>query len=1118
MAEAKSNYDLLISKLDRFIRKYYFNKLIKGSLYVFGGILALFILFNVLEYYYYFDKSVRKGFFLTFLGISGLSLAIGVFWPLLQIFQLGRVISHEKAASIIGEHFHVVKDKLLNILQLKQQSETTGSNNSLLLASIDQKSEDIKLTPFQKAIDLGKNRKYLKYAMPPLFALLFILWAAPSVITESTNRIVNNDKEFEREAPFTFQLENEDFEVVQYEDFLLKVKTEGEVLPSEVYVDVDGYQYKLAQSSKNTFTYKFSNVQKDTDFKLTSGGFSSDEYALNVLKKPDISGFEVRLDYPSYTGRKDEGMKDIGDMVVPLGTNLDWLFDTRHTDKIDLKFSGNTNSKEAKRNGTKFFSFKRKAMKDETYKVYVSNDRLPNADSISYTISVIPDLNPTIAVEKFQDSLDSKLLFFVGDAADDYGLTTLNFNYRIKKENGAEGQLNSIPVKQPKGKRVQYDYTWDVRNLNLKPGDNISYYFEVFDNDGINGIKSARTQLMTFEMPSLEEIEEIEEQNNEEIKEDLKEAMKESKEIQEKMKEMREKILQEKELDWQDRKELEKLMEQQRELEEKIENAKDNFEENMKNQEEFEQSKEELVEKQEKIQKLFEELMSEEMKDLMKQMEELMEKMEKEDALENLEEMEMNDEELEMELDRMLELFKQLEMESEMMDQIEDLEKLAEETEKLSEDTEEDRKSQEELEKKQEEIQEKFEEIQEKMDELEEKNKELENPMDMDGMQEAMEEIEKDLDKGEEELQKGEKSKASESQKSASEKMKQAASQMQMQMQAGEQEQMEEDMDALRQLLENLVTLSFEQEEVMGDINKTAINTPRYVELVQNQYKIKDDFKIVEDSLHALSKRVYQIESFVTEKVTEVKDNIKESLKHLEERRKQQAAVNENASMKGLNDLALMLSEVLNQMQQEMAAQMQGNQNCQKPGDGKGQGKGKKGKTPGSMKGLQEQLNKDMEQMKDGMKGKGGKGMSKRFAEMAKRQGAIREAMEKMQRQKQQSGEGGDPELQEILDQMNKTEKDLVNKRLNTETMKRQQDIMTRLLKSEKADRQREFDEKRKAETATQRERKMPPALKEYIKKREAEIDMYKTVSPSLKPYYKNLVEEYYKSLKKTNE
>ena len=31
-----------------------------------------------------------------------------------------------------------------------------------------------------------------------------------------------------------------------------------------------------------------------------------------------------------------------------------------------------------------------------------------------------------------------------------------------------------------------------------KPGDEVSYYFEVFDNDAVNGSKSAKTNLELF--------------------------------------------------------------------------------------------------------------------------------------------------------------------------------------------------------------------------------------------------------------------------------------------------------------------------------------------------------------------------------------------------------------------------------------------------------------------------------------------------------------------------------------------------------------------------------------------------------------------------------------------
>lgn len=139
----KDNYQLLIEKLDEFTRKYYINQLIRGSLYSIALILVLFIAMSVLEHYFYFDTGGRKILFYSFIGMSIAALGFWVFSPLLHYFRLGKVISHEQAAQIIGEHFPNVKDKLLNILQLKRQADHS-SQTGLLLASINQKTEEIK--------------------------------------------------------------------------------------------------------------------------------------------------------------------------------------------------------------------------------------------------------------------------------------------------------------------------------------------------------------------------------------------------------------------------------------------------------------------------------------------------------------------------------------------------------------------------------------------------------------------------------------------------------------------------------------------------------------------------------------------------------------------------------------------------------------------------------------------------------------------------------------------------------------------------------------------------------------------------------------------------------------
>jgi hypothetical protein len=132
---------------------------------------------------------------------------------------------------------------------------------------------------------------------------------------------------------------------------------------------------------------------------------------------------------------------------------------------------------------------------------------------------------------------------------------------------------------------------------------------------------------------------------------------------------------------------------------------------------------------------------------------------------------------------------------------------------------------------------------------------------------------------------------------------------------------------------------------------------------------------------------------------------------------------------------------------------------------------------------------------------------------MAAKQAALRKALRDLQKEKQGQGKGS-KELEDILQQMDKIETDLVNKRLTNEMLKRQEEILTRLLESERAEREQEYENKRESKTGLSEERTLPPSVEEYLKQREAQIEPFKTVSPALKPYYKQLVEEYYKSLK----
>lgn len=1106
MNQVANNYQFLIRKIDEFTCKYYINKLLGGIIYSLAFTIIFLLLVALLEYKFYFPSSIRKIFLSVFLLTNIFYWRKKVFLPLFHYYKLGKIISHYEAARIIGTHFKNIQDKLFNILQLKEQ--TNAANAQLIEASINQKIIELKPIPFSSAINLSENKKYLKYALTPFLILLVLFFSSPNLIRESTKRIIHSGTDFEKPALFHFQILNEKLEALQYDDFDLEVKVEGEILPNELFISQNNYDYKLEKKNKNTFQYKFNKLQKNVLFALSADNVRSKDYELVVLAKPMILSFEVELNYPKYLEKKNEMLKNIGDLVVPEGTKVNWKFFTQNTNEIKIGFDDEAVSPVAK-NGVDDFFINRKIMKESRYAIFVSNEKIKNADSIKYAITVIPDLHPTITVNTISDSINKNNFYFLGEASDDYGLKNIFFKYQIESENNknTETKSVSIPISR-NSKNTEFNYFWDLSEMKFEPGQKLIYYFEAWDNDEVNGSKFSRTPLMTIEIPTEKEFEALSEKSNEQIKEDLQKSIDETKKLQEEMKALQEKLLQKKSADWEDKQSLKTLIEKQEQLQKKIENTQNQFNNQLSQQSQYKDVNERILEKQKQLQDIFNSALPEEMKRKMEELQQMMDKLNKKQTMDNLKNMQMTNENLEKELDRMLSLFKQLEFEAKLQETIDDMKNLAKEQNDLREKTEEKKSDSETLKKEQQGLNEKFEDIEKKMADLKKKDEELNNQNFFEQKtKQEREEIKQNMDNALNDLKQNKSKKASETQKNASEKLQETAEEMQAMMMMDEAEQAEEDLTAIRQLLENLVKLSFAQEELLNKTKSININSPQYVSLMKEQQKIKDDAKMVEDSLVELSKRVVQIESVVMTQTSEIKKNIDKGIFSLEQRAIPQTTVYQQTVMTSVNNLGVLLSEVMEKLQQKKSECKGGS--CKKPG--------KKKSSASALSKMQKDLNAQLKQIKEGLKpgeqNKGKQGISKELAQSAAQQAAIRQALEKLNQEENKDGKGGLGNLEELAKQMEETETELLNKKITEEMLNRQQEILTRLLDAANAEKQRETEQKREAERPKEYSKKIPPSIEEYLKKREAEVDLYKTVSPNLKPYYKSLVEQYFKTI-----
>lgn len=1133
MAETSSSYNSLVEKLDKFIRKYYTNQLIRGAIFSAVYVLAFFLAINLLEYYFYLSTGMRKVLFYGFLASSAAFTANFFLVPLLHYYKLGKIISYEQAAQIIGTHFGEVKDKLLNILQLRHTAQSQP-NMGLLLAAIDQKSVELKPIDFSFAVDLSKNKKYLKFLAPPVLLFLFIIIAAPNVIKEGTKRLYHNDTYYEKEAPFKFVIQNNNLTALQFESFNLEVKIEGDALPNEVFVESDNNIFKLRKKEKNLFTHEFVNLQKETTFQFAANGFKSKEYVINVVAKPVVAGFEVVCDYPAYTGKPDEVLKNMGDLVIPAGTKLSWKFNTQNVDAVSFALGDSLYN--VKRTGESEFVFNKSFAQSAQYTIKVSNSNVKDADSVSYSLNVTPDLYPVIAVKEKNDSASQKYFYYIGEISDDYGLRKLTFNYQLTRADSTTSVTKEMDVAFNPGTASHFTYYWQMADFGIKPGDKITYYFEVWDNDGIHGSKSTKSELMNFNMPSLNELNKELTKDNKELKQELKDAMKKAAEAKNELQAMKDKLQEKQNLNWEDKKNMQQSIEKQKEMQQQLEEIKKKMEQNFEKQQEFKEISPEVAEKQQHLQELMEQVLSPEMKEMMDKLKKMLEEMQKKDALDKMDDMQQSSDKMEKELDRMLELFKKMEFDQKLQETAEKLEKLAEKQEELAKKTEENQKAQdskdpkqnadaaktqEELKKEQDKLNAEMKDAQKDMQDLKKLNEETKSEQDFKEPEKSMETAEKQQEDAKKDMDQKQNQQASKNQKSAANNMKEAAQKLSDMKMAMDAEQEAEDMQAIRQLLENIVQLSFDEEKLMNGMKNTNINNPKYVDLMKEQQRIKENSKMVEDSLYAVARRQESIKSFITKEITNVNKYLGKSITDMEDRNVVKAMSNQQFTMTGYNNLALMLSEALQQMQQQQSESQQPKDGkpkmcmkCKKPGNG----------LPNMSK-MQKQLKDKMQQMGEMMKreGKGEKGQSgkagqqgqysKEFAEMAQMQSQIRRELEKLNQQENKDGKGTLGNLGEAIKQMEQTEKELVNKQLTAEALKRQQDILTKLLEAENAQRERDQKQERESNTAKETERKMPPSLEEYLKARNSEVDLYRTVPPSLKPYYKGLAEKYFRNI-----
>ncbi|MGQ7870219.1 DUF4175 family protein [Sunxiuqinia sp. sy24] len=1089
-------YKQLVDNLDLYTRKRNIFELIRGFILSTLLLLSYLVAVLLIEHYSYLTSFART---LLFYFSALLFAGIVIFYfvtPLLKLIGVIKPMTYEKVSEIVSEHFEEIDDQLINIIELAGIGQK--SKQSLIWASVDEKIEKLKSYDFSKAVSYKKLRTSFGVLLLVICFSFLLSMAFPGVFSESGKRLVAYDESFQKPAPFTFEILNDSLKVKKGNGLKLQAKCKGSDIPEVLYINIAGSDYLMTKED-TIFSYSLEHIMNSFTVYFTNLTYESEKFQIDVLPAPAILEYTVQITPPTYTGFDASKESMMGDLEVPFGSEIKWVFKTLDTDSLHFIVDGEKAEVVQGQNG---FAVEFLAKKDFDYSISIKNSYFDYPNLLNFQVDIIPDLYPQIKVAQLRDSVDYTRFYFKGSIADDYGFHSLNYHVVIQQKDS----VIVLPILKQLSQQDFY-FTYDFKEL-LGLTDQVDYYFSVRDNDYFHSYKEAVSETFQFMFPSKEELDHLDDQNFLDLEQLMEESFKLSDDIQQAIDELKFKSMSENSSNWEKQQLVSEIMNKKNKLENILDQVQQkNAEMNdMKNS--FSEEKAEMVKKQKQIEELLEDVFDEELKKLFEEFNELAKEFDqaKFDELSNRSEMSMDD--LSKQLERNLQMLKRMKLEQELEEVIEALDELSRDEENIAQNLDESRNF-EETELLEQENKRKLDELQENLNKAFDMNKTLDKPMNLHPMDKEFEQINSVYDEVGELLENRRKNKSVEKIERNSDNYENASFMLNQMLVVNEHQQSLENIRDLQQILDNLVYLSLQQEILYDEVRLISESDPRLNLLRIEQDHLIGQSQVMKDSLYAVAKRTPEIGNVVTKELVNLEFAMDKALTELEENRLNMAISHQQRAITAANNMALFLNEALDNLQKQMANAMPGDQQCDKPGSNPGSNMNL---LKQAQQGMKEQLQQMIEQMKSGETGYSSEQIGKTLAQQEMMQQMVRELL-----MNSEVGSSAKEQLKQINQLLEQNTVDLARKNLTSVMISRQNLILNKLLKAEKAEMERDVDDQRESKTAEDNFYSNPIDFFEY-KKQEKELEeVIERNNYQLRNFYDRKYKEYINNLRKEN-
>ncbi len=451
--------------------------------------------------------------------------------------------------------------------------------------------------------------------------------------------------------------------------------------------------YGGEESEESLYRFTIPAVEAETRYRVAAGGATSPEYLIRVREPLRAVRFLLEYRYPDYTGLTPETLQATDGAVSGLpGTEVHVTFETNVPVRSGVAaVAGGTMASvdmiEATRGrvvipirGETTYTLDLERGRDE-------GESDPASESLGpYAITPTPDREPLVALlEPGEDSdvpADLRVPLVI-HAADDYGLSTLTLHYSYEGGGPAKTLLRRF-TGYPR--EATESHVWDLSGLNLVPGDVVRYYVQVFDNDTISGPKSARSRVFSLRIPTLAELYAEVGEEHEQAETSLKDVREEGVDLKQELERIARELTKFPVADWEDKQEIAQAFERQAEIRQELEQLAQDLGEALSRLENQNLVDDEVLAKVSEIQRLMDQVADQELREAFQRLQEQMAQMDPNEVQRALKDLTLTHEELMRNLERTIEMLKQVQLEEKLEHAAQKAEEMAEKQDQINQD------------------------------------------------------------------------------------------------------------------------------------------------------------------------------------------------------------------------------------------------------------------------------------------------------------------------------------------------------------------------------------------------------------------------------------------------